>query len=189
MTPESGTKRVVLLTSETALELEIRAVLQNQQRDGESSLFFELVYLDPTHADFLSVLELLDYIRQGIFDAVHIVPAAATWSRSRHSGIPGQRPLRSRTAPLGLPSLTPTENDKVNSANRVLEFLLWCAEQALRCHTKAVTLNLIFPEDLGGHHSDGPASLWALREIQLVEGIHEACRAAGYLCQITGSDF
>ena len=112
--------------------------------------FFELVYLDITLiADFLSILDLLDYVRQGIFDVIHIVPSAATWSRSRHSDIPGQRPLRSRLAPLGLPSLTPSENDKVNSANRALEAVLWCAEQALCCKTKAVGLNIIFSGRLG----------------------------------------
>ena len=131
----------------------------------------------------------MDYVRQGIFDVIHIVPPAATWSRSRHSGIPGQRPLRSRLALLGLPSLTPSENDKVNSANRALEVVLWCAEQALFCKSKAVGLNIIFPEDLGGQQSEGPSSLWVLREIQLLEGIHDARRAAGYLCQFTRTDF
>ena len=128
-------------------------------------------------------------MRQGIFDVIHIVPPAATWSRSRHSDIPGQRPLRSRLAPLGLPSLTPSENDKVDSGNRALEAVLWCAEQALCCKTKAVGLNIIFPEDLGGHQSEGPSSLWVLREIQLLEGIRDARRAAGYLCQFTRTDF
>ena len=139
VTPKSCTTRVLLLASESSLEVEVRAALQVQLREDDSSTFFELVYLDITLiADFLSVLDLLDFIRQGIFDVIHIVPPAATWSRSRHSGIPGQRPLRSRLAPLGLPSLTPSENDKVNSANRALEVVLWCAEQALSCKSKAV---------------------------------------------------
>ena len=190
VTPKSCTTRVLLLASESSLEVEVRAALQAQMREDDSSTFFELVYLDITLiADFLSVLDLLDYVRQGIFDVIHIVPPAATWSRSRHSGIPGQRPLRSRLAPLGLPSLTPSENDKVNSANRVVEVVLWCAEQALFCKSKAVGLNIIFPEDLGGQQSEGPSSLWVLREIQLLEGIHDARRAAGYLCQFTRTDF
>ena len=97
--------------------------------------------------------------------------------------------MPSTLAPLGLPSLTPSENDKVNSANRALEVVLWCAEQALFCKSKAVGLNIIFPEDLGGHQSEGPSSLWVLREIQLLEGIHDARRAAGYLCQFTRTDY
>ena len=190
VTPKSCTTRVLLLASESSLEVEVRAALQAQIREDDSSTFFELVYLDITLiADFFSILDLLDYVRQGIFDVIHIVPPAATWSRSRHSDIPGQRPLRSRLAPLGLPSLTPSENDKVNSANRALEAVLWCAEQALCCKTKAVGLNIIFPEDLGGQQSEGPSSLWVLREIQLLEGIRDARRAAGYLCQFTRTDF
>ena len=185
VTPKSCTTRVLLLASVSSLEVEVRAALQAQLREDDSSTFFELVYLDITLiADFLSVLDLLDFIRQGIFDVIHIVPPAATWSRSRHSGIPGQRPLRSRLAPLGLPSLTRLENDKVNSANRALEVVLWCAEQALSCRSKAVGLNIIFPEDLGGQQSEGPSSLWVLRE-----GIHDARRAAGYLCQFTRTDY
>ena len=181
---------MLLLASESSFQVEVRDALQVQLRADDPSIFFELVYLDITLiADFLSILDLLDYVRQGIFDVIHIVPPAATWSRSRHSDIPGQRPLRSRLAPLGLPSLTPSENDKVNSANRALEAVLWCAEQALCCKTKAVGLNIIFPEDLGGHQSEGPSSLWVLREIQLLEGIRDARRAAGYLCQFTRTDF
>ena len=190
VTPKSCTSRVLLLASESSFQVEVRDALQAQLRADDPSIFFELVYLDITLlADFLSILDLLDYVRQGIFDVIHIVPPAATWSRSRHSDIPGQRPLRSRFAPLGLPSLTPSENDKVNSANRALEAVLWCAEQALCCKTKAVGLNIIFPEDLGGHQSEGPSSLWVLREIQLLEGIRDARRAAGYLCQFTRTDF
>ena len=187
VTPKSCATRVLLLASESSLEVEVRDALQAQLREDDLSTFFEQVYLDTTLlAEFLSILDLLDFIR--IFDVIHIVPPAATWSRSRHSDIPGQRPLRSRLAPLGLPSLTPSENDKVNSANRALEAVLWCAEQALCCKTKAVGLNIIFPEDLGGQQSEGPSSLWVLRQIQLLEGIRDARRAAGYPCQFTRTD-
>ena len=130
---------MLLLASETALELEVRAALQNQHCDGESSIFFELVYLDPTYADFLSVLELLDHIRHGIsMQCTYCLP-----------------PLRG---------------------------------QALHCRTKAVTLNVIFPEDLGGDPSIGPSSSWTLGEIQLLEGISDARRAAGCFCQFTGAE-
>ena len=51
-----------------------------------ASSIFQLVYLDLTQCDdFLAVLDLLNYIRQGVFfDSLHIIPPAATWSRSRH---------------------------------------------------------------------------------------------------------
>ena len=144
------------------------------------------LHLLPIFCPFLTCWITFDRVFLTLFT---LVPPAATWSRSRHSDIPGQRPLFSRLAPLGLPSLTPSENDKVNSANRALEAVLWCAEQALCCKTKAVGLNIICPEDLGGHQSEGPSSLWVLREFQLLEGIRDARRAAGYLCQFTRIDF
>ena len=36
---------------------------------------------------------------------------------------------------------------------------------------------------------EGPASIWMLREFQLLEGCRDARRAAGFLCQITGADY
>ena len=101
--------------------------------------------------DFLAVLDLLDHVRHGYFDMVHIVPSASTWSRSRHSEHPGQLPLRSRSSPLGLSSLSPDETKKINEANRALEVAVWVAEQSLQCPSKFIGLNIIFPEDLGGH--------------------------------------
>ena len=107
--------------------------------------FFELTYLDPTSlADFLAVLDLLDHVRQGYFDMIHIVSSAATWSRSRHSGLPGQLLLRSRSSPLGLSSLSPEESEKIHSANRVLEIGAWVAEQTLQCPSKVIGLLLYF---------------------------------------------
>ena len=119
---------------------------------------------------------------------VHMVPSAATWSRARHSGFLGQSPLRSRASLLGLSTLNPDETKKTNAANRVLETLAWVAEQTLHCPTKVIGLNIIFPEDLGGHISHGPSSSWALREFQLQEVTRDARRAAGCLCHLTGED-
>ena len=182
---------MLLLASESSFQVEVRDALQAQFRADDPSIFFELVYLDITLiADFFYPF-LTCWIT---FDRVFLTLFTLCHQPRRGLGldcsdIPGQRPLRSRLAPLGLPSLTPSENDKVNSANRALEAVLWCAEQALCCKTKAVGLNIIFPEDLGGHQSEGPSSLWVLREIQLLEGIRDARRAAGYLCQFTRTDF
>ena len=109
--PKGGQRRVLLLTSETALEAEVQDALRIRQQEREPGLFFELTYVDPALLfDFLGVLDLLDHVRSGYFDMVHIVPSAATWSRSRHSDHSGQPPLRSRSSPLGLPSLSPDEH-------------------------------------------------------------------------------
>ena len=187
---EACQKRVLLLTSEIALEAEVRDALLIRQQAEDSALFFKLTYLDPTSlTDFLAVLDLLDHVRQGYFDMIHIVPSASTWSRSRHSGLPGQPPLRSWSSPLGLSSLSLEETEKIHSANRVLEIAAWVAEQSLQCRSKMIGLILIFPEDLGGHESHGPSSLWVLREFQLLEGTRDVRRAAGYLCQFTPADY
>ena len=75
MKPEVCQKRALLLTSETALEAEVRDALRIRQQDGDCALFYELTYMDPTSlTDFLAVLDLLDHVRQGYFDMIHIVP-------------------------------------------------------------------------------------------------------------------
>ena len=184
--PDSGSKRVLLLASETVLESKARAALDNQQRTRESSLLLELVYLDLTSIlDFLAVLDLLNHIQHGFFDVIHIIqlslrgrapailvtPVNVLSGRVRHRLV-SRRSRRLRIRKFVLPT----------------RYLVWCAEQALRCPTKAVGLTIIFPEDLGGSQ-DGPSSIWTPREFQLLEGIRDARRAAGYLRQITGADY
>ena len=46
--------------------------------------------------------------------------------------------------------------------------------------------NIVFPQDLGGH-IDGPASIWSLRECQLLESVNDT-RCLAYLCRIAGVD-
>ena len=174
---------MLLLTSETAS-------LRDRLRDGEYPFYFVLTYLDPAlFHDFLAFLDMVDHVRRGFLDMVDIVPSAAIWSRSRHSGLPDQTPLCSRSSPLGLFSLNPAETEKTNAANRAMEISAWVAKQTLHCPSKVVGLDMIFPQGLGGHISHGPSSLWALREFQLLEGTRDARRAAGHLCQITGADY
>ena len=97
--------------------------------------------------------------------------------------------LRSRCSPLGLPSRSPLESEQINKANRALEVAAWVAEQSLQCPSKFIGLNIIFPEDLGGHCEHGPSSMWVLREFRLLEGVRDARRAAAYLCQFTRSEY
>ena len=47
---------------------------------------------------------------------------------------------------------------------------------------------LVFPEDLGGHKHHGPASVWQLREFQVLECDHDARRGAGFLCQLAHAE-
>ena len=80
----------------------------------------------------------------------------------------GSPPLHSRSSPLGLSSLSPDETQKINKANRALELAVWVAEQALQCPSKFIGLNIVFPEDLGGHCVHGPSSIWVLREFRFL---------------------
>ena len=131
---------------------------------------------------------MLRQIRSGIFDTIFLVPSASTWSRLRSSATQGQPQLRIRAFPLGVPGSDPHVAEQLRRANRVLEAIAWYAEQALACSSTRVGLNLVFPEDVGGHPVTGPSSIWALREFQLLDGVNDVHRAAGYLCRITGSE-
>ena len=44
------------------------------------------------------------------------------------------------------------------------------------------------PEDLGGHQIRGPASIWQLREFQVLESVHDVRRGAGFLCQLANAE-
>ena len=119
--PRGLSKTRALAHVETALKAEVRDALRIRQHEGDSAVFFELTYLDPALLlDFLAVLDLLDLVRQGFFDMILIVPSASTWSRARHSRLAGQHPLRSRSSPLGLSSLSLDDSEKVHHANREL---------------------------------------------------------------------
>ena len=74
-------------------------------------------------------------------------------------------------------------------ANRALEVAVWVAEQSLQCPSKFIGLNIIFPQDLGGHCVHGPSSIWVLREFRFLEGVRDARRAAAYMCQFTRSEY
>ena len=53
---------------------------------------------------------------------------------------------------------------------------------------KLCRARLVFPEDFGGNAVSGPSSLWCMQELRYLEGLHEARRGAGFLCQLAGTD-
>ena len=71
--------------------------------------------------DIVVILDILDRMRLGVFDVVTIVSPCSTWSRARDAKAEGQKPLRSRSCPLGLPARSLSEQKKVNQANECLE--------------------------------------------------------------------
>ena len=140
--------------------------------------------------DFLAVLDLLDHVRSGYFDMVHIVPSAATWSRSRHSEHSGQSspPLKifSFGSVFTFARRDPEDQQGQSSSGTSG---LGCgagAPMPIKIHWSQYH---VFPEDLGGHCVHGPSSIWVLREFRFLEGVRDARRAAAYICQFTRSEY
>ena len=109
-----------------------------------------------------------------------------TWSRVRHKSNAGQDPLRSRSLPRGIPSLSPDAQSKVLLDNVHFKYAAWILECSQVCERANVGSILLFLEDPGGHH--GPASVWQLREFQVLECDHDARRGAGFLCQLAHAE-
>ena len=65
-----------------------------------------------------------------------------------------------RIQPLGLSSVYPQTSVEVQKSNKEFEVVHWFAEQALSCESCSADLVMVWPEDVGGHQSTGPASPW-----------------------------
>ena len=128
-----------------------------------------------TGADVLTLLDLLDHVREGYFSCVFLSPP---------DDPAGQQPMRTRSQPLGLDGLCPKATRIVNSTNQHAELTARFAQQALLCTAHRVATVLIIPEDLGGHTATGPPSLWSMTEFQSLEGLDDAHRGAGCSCQL-----
>ena len=158
---------------------------------------YELVYFDlGRKLDFFELLLLLEHVRTGFFAAVHLATPSLpsplspplslhsnTWSRVRHSSA-DQPPLRSRKHPLGLCSLSPQSQTKVDQSNRELEIVTWLLEQATLC----TRILLIFLEDLGGREHSGPATIWNNTHLHKLDGASEVQRGATFLRQIASTE-
>ena len=129
-------------------------------------------------------LDLLDRIRAGYFQLVCFLPPTATWHSSSELSDPPQ--LRSRRSPFGLDEPDPVASQHVLNCNVCCDCSAWISEQAATC--SQCRLILAFPEDVGGHASDGPASIWSCHEYQMLERLHEAERGAACLCQLSSAD-
>ena len=114
-------------------------------------------------------------IATGHFAALFVVPPCSTWSRARHSGSPGPKPLRSRQHPLGLPSLPPEHQHVLASHNQALEFAVVCAETAQQ-FCPAVSIIWVAPEDLG-------------ETTQLQSRTSEVVRGVAYSCELGAADY
>ena len=181
-------RRFLLVATGLTHEADFRGAL-HEKWSQQNDVDYELVYYDLSRKlNFFEVLLLLEHVRAGFFEAVHLVPPAHTWSRVRHSS-PDQPPLRSRDHPLGLTGLSPQLQAKVDQSNREIEIVTWLLEQATLCSERTVGVLLIFPEDLGGHEHTGPATIWDNMHLRELDGACEVQRGAAFLCQIASTEY
>ena len=189
MTSRISTSRVLLFATDPAHCGEVAEGWKLAQCQDALEYFLEVVFVNCSLVtNVTDIFYVLDLIASGYFDFVLVLPPAATWSRARHKSNAGQDPLRSRSFPLGIPSLSPDAQSKVLLDNEHLEYAAWILECSLLCERAKVDSILVFPEDPGGHEHHGPASVWQLREFQVLECDHDARRGAGFLCQLAHAE-
>ena len=126
--------RFLLVATHVSHETDFQGALHDK-RSQQNETTYELMYFDHGRKmDFLrSYFSLSTF--ELFFEAVHLAPPANTGSRVRHSSA-DQPPLRSRKHPLGLCSLSPQPQAKVNQSNREIEIVRWLLEQATLCVEK-----------------------------------------------------
>ena len=73
-------------------------------------------------------------------------------------------------------------------SNSEVEVVLWFLEQALRFDGKQMQVLLVFPEDLGGSATEGPATIWDSVEVRSLSGLSDAQRGSAFMCDLTGAD-
>ena len=91
----------------------------------------KLLYFSLTASvETLVVLQVLDMVRNGYYDALHNVPLAATWSRTRHMDNRGQQPVRSRRHLLHLPKVSSEAEPSVKTS--------WYYTRTMVSHTQLI---------------------------------------------------
>ena len=124
--------KVLLFSADDRHQAEIAEGWKEAVKSRLGSHSFDLLHYNCMETtDIIVILDILDRIRVGVFGVVTIVPHCPTWSRARHAEAEGQKPLRSRSCPLGLPALSLSEQRKVNQANECLELGVWLLVPAL----------------------------------------------------------
>ena len=186
---------LLVLTAHRSDVYELTTVLSDRQSVTPAQFAFELVHFPllaseaEENLSFSDLSGLLKLIATGHFAALFVFPPCSTWSRARHSGSPGPKPLRSRQHPLGLPSLPPEHQHVLASHNQALEFAVMCAEIAQQ-FCPAVSIIWVAPEDLGGHVQTGPPSVWQIRETtQLQSRTSDVVRGVAYSCELGAAEY
>ena len=138
--------------------------------------------------DILVALDLLDRIRIGFFPGSFYCSSSCLVVESEACGKGRSVSAENALAAFWVVHAAPESQARLQHENRSLDFVHWFTEQALQCVVVRIPLLLVFPEDFGGDAVSGPLSLWCTRELRDLEGLHEARRGAGFLCQLAGAD-
>ena len=182
-----STYRIFLMSTGVAVGADLVAAWRKGSQTQAQHSPCQLLHYNCSHThEPLVLLDALDRIRDGYFDAVILIPPASSWSRVRHSSN-GQVPLRSRSHPLGLPDLSAVGFAKLKQSNQDIEVAAWFAAQALECSHHRVGMLWLFPEDFGGHATEGPSSIWALQNTRLLAQHQDVRRLAFFRCQFENS--
>ena len=186
---------LLVLTAHRSDVYELTTVLSDRQSVLSAKFALELVHFPllaseaEENLSFSDLSGLLKLIATGHFAALFVFLPCSTWSRARHSGSPGPKPLRSRQHPLGLPSLPPEHQHVLASHNQALVFAIMCAEIAQQ-FCPAVSIIWVAPEDLAGHVQTGPPSVWQIRETtQLQSRTSGVVRGVAYSCELGAADY
>ena len=120
-----STYRIFLMSTGVDVGADLVAAWRKGSQTQAQHSPCQLLHYNCSHThEPLVLLDALDRIRDGFFDAVILIPPASSWSRVRHSSN-GQVPLRSRSHPLGLSDLSAVGFAKLKQSNQDIEVAAW----------------------------------------------------------------
>ena len=156
---------------------------QHQETTSQGSWPCELIHFKfrevCTGADFLTLLDLLDHVRVGYFSVVCLVPPDDPEQQQSSS---------CKSKPPGLDGFPPKENRIAKSFRHHAELTARFTQQALLCPAHKVATVLIISEPIGRSSAAVPSSLWLMKELQTLEGLDDAHRGTGFLCQLGSAE-
>ena len=127
--------RFLLVAAHVCHETDFQGALHDRWSQ-QNETAYELVYFDlGRKLHCLRSYFSLSTFELDFFAAWQLAPPANTWSTVCHRSA-DQHLLRSRKHPLGLCSLSPQSQSKVDQSNREIEIVTWILQQATLCTKK-----------------------------------------------------
>ena len=101
-------RRLLLVAADDSVETDLFAALKMSEVVQKFAGVFELVFFPLQHEPyFLDILHLLNKVRDGFFEAVYLIPPAASWSRLRSSTTAGTASTQIAIRTLGIVVVEP----------------------------------------------------------------------------------